>query len=201
MRMTVVLLWLSLLTWCAAAVLPGAAAVAAFGTLPRVGLSVPRLDAMLASDPERAGRYAAGRMLQPLFDATDSVQMLAAAVAVTTLLRVWRLRGFASPRWLGTGAVCLVLVAGGVLAVRLSLATTLRGNLHAYWSALESGDAPAASAAKESFDADHRVAERLSSLGVTALLAGIAATAAALAPAAGRVAAAKGMHSDMVRAP
>jgi hypothetical protein len=185
MRLSVVLLWLSLVVWCAAAAVPGAAAMAAFATLPREGLAVPRLAATLGQDSDRAGRYAAGRMLQPLFDATDGVQMLAGALAITMLLRLWRLRAFTEPRWLGVCAVVLVLAAGAALAARLSLASGLRANLHAYWQALEKGDAPDAPAAldaKAAFDADHRVAERLSSTGLLLQLATVAVAAAALAP-------------------
>ncbi len=156
--------------------------MSAFTTLPRHGAVIPQLEPYFQGDSQEAGRYLAGRMLQPLFNGTDSVQMIAAALAVSTVLRLWRLRGYAGPGWLMAVAACLVLGAAALLASRVWLGMAVAVDLNAYWSAIASGNRPAATDAKALFDAGHRVAERLSATQISLMLAAVAAIALCMAP-------------------
>jgi hypothetical protein len=182
MRLTFALCLLALALWLAAAVAPGAAAVSAFRVIPTLGVSIPALDGYFGGDSVDAGRYVAGRMLQPLFDATDWVQISAAALTASTLFRLWRLGHLKGPTWLRALAMAAVVAAGALFGVRLAMGGHMRTELLAYWSAIDAADRPAAELAKASFDADHRLAERLSSAQLAALLAAIGLVAAAAIP-------------------
>lgn len=182
MRVAAALFWLSLVVWFAAAVAPGAAAASVFATVPRMPISIAEIDPYFAQDSKELGRFVAGRAIQPLFDATDWVQMIAAAMCVSTSLRLWRMRGFAGVRWMSSVAVGLVLAAAVLFAIRLLQTNAMRADLAVYWQAVVDLDRTVGVLAKERFDQSHRVVERLASLQVASLLAAVVAAAIASAP-------------------
>lgn len=179
MRVTAVLLWLGLVLWFAAAVLPGAAAISAFTVLPRMGATSAEAQAFFGADTKGSAQYLAGHVLQPLFTATDWVQISAGALSVSMVLRLWRLGGMPGPHLARVATVLLVVGAGALLAIRLAQANPMMADLATYWAAILAVDHAAADAAKQSFDAAHHTAERLSSAQVTALLAAVIAAALA----------------------
>jgi hypothetical protein len=182
MRVTAAFYLIGLMLWFAATVAPGAAAASVFMTVPRMEISVPALDSYFAQDSAEAGRFVAGRALQPLFEITDWIQMVAAAMVVSSGFRLWRLRGLAGPRWSATVMVALIAVAALLLGARLMQSNGMRADLAMYWQAVVDFDRAAALPAKARFDDAHRVAERLSSMQVATLLAVVAMAGVASVP-------------------
>ena len=161
MRPTATLLLLALAAWLAAVAATGTAAMAAFGALPRLGISVAGTEALFGGDTAEMGRYAAGRMMGPVFMTGDWIQFTTSALAVGCTVRLVRLGGFRGPRW-ARGLLCAAVgSAAALLAWRAWSAPAMNADLLAYWHAVEAGEREAASAAKGAFDAAHRVADTL----------------------------------------
>lgn len=183
MRVTLALFWLALLVWFTATVAPGVAAAGAFYVIPRLEITVPALLPYFGGDSAEAGRYVAGRTLQPIFDITGWVQMSAAALAVSTIIRLWRTRSMAAPGWPTTLTLVLVLLGGALLAGRIVQSNMQRADLLAYWQGVAQLDRTMALPAKERFDQAHATAMRLSTLQTVLLLATVVAGALACTPA------------------
>ena len=184
MRPTATLLLVALAAWLAAIAAAGASAMAAFSALPRMGISVAGTEAFFAGDTAEMGRYAAGRMMAPLFLTADWVQFTASSLAVGCAVRIGRLGGFRGLRpatWafavaLGTSAL--------LLAWRAWTAPAMNADLLAYWNAVEAGDRETAAAARASFDAAHRLADGAFRIQAITVAAALALLPVALLPAA-----------------
>lgn len=184
MRPTATLLLVALAAWLAAIASAGAAAMAAFSSLPGMGLSVAGTEVFFAGDTADMGRYAAGRMLAPLFMSSDWVQFTASSLAVGCAVRLGRLGGFRGMRAAAWGFGFALASSALLLAWRAWSAPAMNADLIAYWNAVEAGDRDAAAAARASFDAAHRVADTVFRAQALAVAASLALLPAALLPAA-----------------
>lgn len=182
MRPTATLLFVVLAAWLAAVAATGVAAMAAFGSLPRMGISVSGTEAFFGGDTAEMGRYAAGRMLGPVFVTVDWVQFTASSLAVGCTVRLARLGGFRGDRWARGLLFAAVGTAALLLAWRAWSAPAMNADLLAYWQAVEAGDREAAAVAKASFDAGHRVADTLFRVQGAAVAAALALLPMALLP-------------------
>lgn len=171
MRPTATLLLIALTAWLAALAAVGTAAMGAFGSLPQQGISVAGTEAFFAGNTQDMGRYAAGRLMQPLFALGDWVQFATSALTVGCTVRLARLHGLRGPRWARGGLFVAVGTAAVLLAARAWTAPGMDADLRAYWDAVAAGDHAAADAARASFDLAHRAAEG----GMKAQLAAVAA--------------------------
>lgn len=162
LRLCVTAYWLALTIWLGVLIAAGATAIAAFGTLPELGVAFPQAEGVYPAGSAEAGRFTAGFVAQPVFDLAARVMWFCVPVAAATalLLRV-NLR-FPSRSWPDrvrvaalTAAVLLALIHVLVLAPRMRVA------LGDYRSAVFQGDAVAAAAHKATFDADHRRSDPL----------------------------------------
>ncbi|MEY4810745.1 MAG: hypothetical protein RI986_1083, partial [Planctomycetota bacterium] len=66
MRTTATILLFALSVWLSVILATGVAAMGAFGALPKLGISVAGTEGFFAGDTAEMGRFAAGKMLQPL---------------------------------------------------------------------------------------------------------------------------------------
>lgn len=183
MRPTATILLLALVAWVAALAAAGAAAMGAFGSLPKLGISVSGTEAFFAGDTAEMGRYAAGRMLAPVFMLSDWVQIGASSLCVACTVRLVRLRGMAGSAWARHALVACVAVASALLAHRAWTAPGMNADLLAYWQAVESGDREAATTARASFDTAHRTADTFFRITLLVVAGAIAVLPAALLPA------------------
>lgn len=182
MRPTATLLLLALVTWFATLVAAGCAAMAAFSTLPKLGVTVSGVEAFFGDDTAEMGRYAAGRMLAPVFLTVDWVQFACSALAVGCTVRLARcgaLRGARLARFALFGGVGTAAV---LLAFHAWRAPAMNADLLAYWQAIGAGDRDAAAAARASFDEAHRVADAGFRMTIVAVIVAIAAFTAATVP-------------------
>lgn len=160
MRATASILLLALALWLATIAAVGTAAMAAFASLPKMGIQIESVRPFFGADTAEMGRYAAGHMLQPVFQAGDWVQYALAAASVSCTLRLLRAGGASgAPRWAGALLLALVAAAAALLAWRAWSMPAMQADLARYWSAVEANDPATATAAKASFDAAHRTAE------------------------------------------
>lgn len=183
MRPTATLLAVALACWFAAIAAAGTAAMAAFASLPRMGISVGGVEAFFGGDTAEMGRWAAGRMLAPVFTASDWVQFSMAAAAVTCTVRLVRCGGFRGVRAFRVAFVACVAFAAVLLAWRAWTAPAMNAELFSYWKAVEEGDREAAATARVAFDGMHRVADAAFRVTLFLVLGAIAALPAALLPA------------------
>ena len=183
MRPTATILLLALVAWVAAIAAAGAAAMGAFGALPKLGISVSGTEAFFSGDTAEMGRYAAGRMLAPVFLLSDWVQIGASSLCVACTVRLARLHGMHGAPWARRALVACVAVAASLMAYRAWTAPGMNADLVAYWQAVEAGDRDASMAARSSFDAAHRTADTLFRVNFFVVLAAVAVLPAALLPA------------------
>lgn len=187
MRPTATLLLLALVAWASAIAAAGTAAMGAFVALPKLGLTVSGVEAFFAGDTAEMGRYAAGRMLAPVFMLSDWVQIGASSLSVACTVRLARLHGLRGTPWARRLLVAGVAIAASLMAWRAWTAPGMNADLFAYWQAVEASDRSAAEAARASFDAAHRTADTLFRVTFFAVLGAIAAfPSALLAPASPR---------------
>lgn len=182
MRLTAALLSVALACWFAAIAAAGAAAMAAFTSLPRMGITMPTVDAFFAGDTAEMGRWAAGRMLAPVFTASDWVQFTMAAATVTCTVRLVRCGGFRGVRAFRAAFVACVAIAAALLAWRAWTAPAMNAELFSYWKAVEDGDREAAATARAAFDGMHRGADAAFRVTLFLVLGAIAALPTALLP-------------------
>lgn len=182
MRPTATLLLLALVTWFATLAAAGASAMAAFATLPKVGVTVSGVEGFFGADTAEMGRYAAGRMLAPVFLTADWVQFACSALAVGCTVRLARCGALRGTRVARVALCASVGVAAALLAIHAWRAPAMNGDLLAYWQAIDAGDRDAATAAKASFDAAHRIADAGFRATLAAVLVAIASFTAATVP-------------------
>lgn len=183
MRPTATILLLALVAWAAAIAAAGAAAMGGFATLPKLGISVSGAEAFFSGDTAEMGRYAAGRMLAPVFMLSDWVQIGASSLCVACTVRLARLHGMHGSAWARRTLVACVAIAASIMAYRAWTAPGMNADLLAYWQAVEAGDRDAAGSARATFDAAHRTADTLLRVTLLVVLAAITALPAALIPA------------------
>lgn len=183
MRPTATLLLLALVAWIAAIAAAGTTAMAAFRALPDLGLSVAGTEGFFAGDTHEMGRYAAGRMLRPVFGAADWVQFGASSLCVGCTVRLARLRGLRGSAWARWALAGSVACAAALLAWRAWGAPAMDADLLAYWDAVARGDADAARAARSSFDAAHSAADAGFRIQMALVLAALVAFVPAMLPA------------------
>lgn len=183
MRPTATVLLLALVAWVAAIAAAGTAAMGAFASLPRLGISVSGTEAFFSGDTAEMGRYAAGRMLAPVFMLGDWVQIGASSLCVACTVRLARLHGMLGAAWARRALVACVAVAASLMAYRAWTAPGMSADLLAYWQAVEAGDRDAATAARSSFDAVHRTADALLRVSFFVVLGAITVLPAAIVPA------------------
>jgi hypothetical protein len=181
-RPTATLLLLALAAWLATLTAAGASAMAAFTSLPKMGVSVAGTEEFFAADTSEMGRYAAGRMLAPVFMTSDWVQFACSALAVGCTVRMARLGAFGGHRLARLALFAAVGTAALLLAFHAWRAPAMNADLLAYWQAIAAGDRDAAAAAKASFDGAHRIADGGFRATLVAVLVALAAFPAALLP-------------------
>ena len=176
--------WLILVAWCAALVAPAATAMSAFTGLPAMEVTTDRVEAFFGDDHEAAGRFVAGYVVHPVFQASARVQTGCAILALVLLVLrrgapVGRPRSIS--RRVGTTAAMLAIVtfAWYLIGVLPSVETALE----TWRGAVNSGDREAAAAAYAAFDPWHRSAERAVQLTFAAVLVAVIAGGIASAPA------------------
>ncbi len=185
MRFSITVLVVALAVWLSAIVSAGAAAMTAFGSLPRQGITVADAAAFFGDNTAEMGRFAAGRMLQGVFLAGDWVQYAAAALAVGSTVRLLRLRGLQGPRAARIAVPVLVGAAAAILAWRAWSMPAMTTDLLAYWDGVLANDHAAADAAKARFDGAHRAAEAGLQLQLWLVLAALPAAVIAALPVSG----------------
>ncbi|MCX5641031.1 MAG: hypothetical protein NT059_09510 [Planctomycetota bacterium] len=159
MRTTATILFIALAVWFAVIMGTGAAAMGAFGALPKLGISVAGTEGFFAGDTAEMGRFAAGKMMQPLFMAGDWVQFAASALTVGCTVRLARLGGLNGMRWARAMLFACVAGAALILAWRAWSGPAMTFDLLAYWDAVAANDREAATAARARFDSAHVVAD------------------------------------------
>lgn len=175
------LFWLSLSCWIAMVVAPGMTGMTAFTVLRDQQVSVPTYAPFFVDDPEGMSRLAAGLVTDPIFRITSMIQWVLAPLTVVLCIIEFRplrlLPGWAQAIRLPLLALGLGLVIhhNGLLAPRMSK------ELDTYRTAAAEMDRPVSDAARERFDVDHRIAERLYGIRLLALLGAVVATAAGVA--------------------
>lgn len=171
MTIASVIWWLTLVAWTAAIIAPAATAMSAFTSLPTMDLTTDRIESFFGDDTEAAGRFIAGYVTHPVFQASDRVQTGCAVVGIVLLfLRrgapVGRLKSI-SRRF----ATATMLLAAALLGWYLvGISPRVESTLEAWRSAVEAGDRDAATEAYAAFDPWHRSAERGMSLILAAVL-------------------------------
>jgi hypothetical protein len=167
--------WLALTAWVAALVTAGIAAMNTFTRLPRMNLELRDYQTL---PTDEHGRLAAGMVMEGVFKTVDWMQIIAAPMAVLTLIVILALT---QPSWRSVPNVlrCVcIIVAAGLFAYHITaLAPTMNRHLHGYWDELKAGRLPEAQAQLKSFDRLHPIASGLLKIDLALLIVGIASTA------------------------
>ena len=183
MRPTAAVLLLSLATLLAAIASAGVGAMSAFRSLPQMGITVAGTEEFFEGRTEDMGRYAAGRLMQPVFLTSDRVQFAFSALAVGCTVRLARLGGLRGAAWARWLLMACVAVGAAALAVRAAISPGMNADLLAYWDAVAAGERMLAAEAMARFDAGHRLADALYKVQLFAVLGALATFVLALVPA------------------
>ena len=179
--MASVIWWICIVTWCAAIVAPGSAAIAAFTRLPAIEATMPGIEAFFAEDPAGAGRFVAGYVTNPIFIASDTA-CLACAIGIGIALLLGRGRP-CGPGLSGTAAVGAAAIASVILGWYLwQVSPGLADSLGAWREAVLADDRSAADAAWSRFDPLHKTASRLLGIQFTMLMVAVITGAIATTP-------------------
>jgi len=175
--------WLTLVAWTAAIIAPAATAMSAFTSLPAMEVRTDRIEPFFAEDTEGAGRFIAGYVTHPVFQASDRVQLGCAVIGVV-LLAVRRGapvgRPKSIPRRLAT--TTMILAVATLSWYLLFISPAVESTLETWRSAVDAGDRGAATAAYAAFDPWHRSAERGMSLILGAVLLTVVVSGAGSTP-------------------
>ena len=152
--------WLALIAWIAAIVAPGAAAMVAFTRLPDLDVSIPASRAYFDGDAAAAGRFVAGYVTNPIFVASDSIRLGAAALACIAIA-VTGARPTGRGRSALLATTCLAIATAILVATLMLVSAPLAESLEAWRVAVLADDPIAADAAKSLFDPLHVRASRL----------------------------------------
>lgn len=174
---TSMLCWLSLSLWLAAALTAGGAAFGVFATMPELQISLANYGHLPSEDQ---ARLAAGLLTEPIFAATDILQILFSTLLLLGVVAYWWLgmgRQRPLPRLLWTGSIAL---ACGMLWWRIvMIMPPMNRDLRLYREAAEAGRIEVAEEARSAFEVLHPVASGMMEYGVLLLVLAILAGAAA----------------------
>ncbi len=172
--------WLALVIWISMIVAAGVAAMGVFRVLPGLDLRVPAYSEYLGEDGAAHGRFAGGKVMEPIFAASDLTQAAAAMVLVVCLVIQWRMSAGRS----GWGErVRMVAIAAAVAILGMHaiwLAPKMNVALREYWRAASENRVDDARARQAEFDRLHPVADRLFGVRLMLLLVAVPASAVAL---------------------
>lgn len=175
--------WLLLTLWIAALISAGVAAGGVFFTLQRIGLTVDAYRSAFGDDTAEHGRLVGGMVMEPIFFATDLVQIVAGLFTLLMLalqLTVFNMRWSQPANLLRT--VCIAVAAALVVLHATGFAPRMNRELRGYWNAAQVNDQTAMTAHRQRFDNDHELANRLFTLRFGLLVLAVAGTAAAFTP-------------------
>ncbi|MHC5025834.1 MAG: hypothetical protein ACYTGR_03635, partial [Planctomycetota bacterium] len=176
-RLVAVATWLCLAAWLSVLVAAAISATFTFAVLTHLDIDVSGLP---WTDSADHGRYAAGRVMEPIFFTVDLMQVIAAGGLVITLLARAIMQ---DPPWRGslgllrTIAVAIALGSFGGRAVLLT--PKMNTELRAMWGAAEAGDIDTANVHRAAFDRYHPTASRLYQVTLFAVFGTIILTAMA----------------------
>lgn len=183
-QLTLILYMVSLTLWIAAIIAPAVCALAAFGTLPGLGVSLQSYELfMIEGQPDVHARIAAGTILEKVFTGSDFVQV-ALAFFVAVMLAI-DLLVFRQSLWRVSNLIrtlCIV-VAIALLAFHVFLqAPDMNRELRAYWDEARAGNIDAALEHRAVFDEYHPRAEMILEVNLLLLVIAMGASAAAMVP-------------------
>ncbi len=181
LRLCLIVYWTSLALWLSALVTAGISATMVFGRLPGIPMTLERFGSY--ADAEH-GRIAAGLVMSDIFFAVDFVQFI--VVPLTLLALALQLTVFGAPLRCRANLVrsgCLLAAAVLFAGYAIALAPSLNGELRLFWAAAEAGDTSAALRHRELFATGHATAALILKTNLLLVLAGLAASAVAPAPA------------------
>lgn len=163
---------LLLALWLACGIAVFVAAIAAFPALSTRGALLPGFEGIAAADPAASGRLVAGIVMDRVFATTDAAQWIigGAALLATGLIAL------GSPRRRRRGPLLVLLLVAGAFALvavhNLSIGPAMQEALATYRDlAADPASLEAAASQRASFDADHRLADRLYALRMLAVAA------------------------------
>jgi len=172
--------WLAISIWIAALLAPAAAGIAVFNVLPGMDATFPEFSA--ATAPNQAA-IAGGHVVNPLFIASDIVQLICAAIVLFALgleQFFWRP---AHPSKADYIRIPTLLIAALLTLVEIcALGPTSRHHLYAYWDAVKQGSMDVAMEAKAAFDVLHPWSTTLYATSFGLLLIAVVASAVAYSP-------------------
>ena len=172
--------WLGLTIWVAALASGGVAAIGVFTTLPAMGLRISEFEPHLGDDTREHGRLAGGKVMEPIFTATDYVQCATATITCIALALILMMNRRAAKRPANlVRTTCIGIAAALLVYHMIDLAPGMNRELRAYWSAARQVDHDAAKEHKASFDANHPTADALYKARLMLLLIAVAASGAA----------------------
>ena len=172
--------WGSTALWIASIVAAGVAAAGVFAVLP--GLE-PTLPGYPGLDPAAHGRLASGLITEPIFTATDMVQVVLSLMLLVCIAVHWWKRiggGRHIARW--TWTIACLLAAGCFWFRLVWIMPDLNYFLRQYRNAAQTGDRDQAAIALKAFEAMHPTASTLMELTLALMLFGLCALAIMYTP-------------------
>lgn len=162
--------WCVLCSWLVCAIAPSIVAISAFTTLPSLGIEVTDAHAFLGDSAAANGRFAAGHVTDPVFQASDIVQ-LALCVLAVILFAAGGARFPLSTRFTRvlTG-LSLALAVGLTGVIAIGISPPMNRHLTAYRAAARLNDTTLATSELAAFNVLHPTAERLHAIRAAALL-------------------------------
>ena len=170
-RVIAALWWVVLSIWLVCGIAPSIVAISAFTTLPSLGISVTNYESFLGESALANGRFAAGFITEPVFQASDIVQ-LALAVFAVMLFAVGGGRVYSCSRFtkiIVAVALAMAVLITGIIAIGVS--PPMNRELTAYRAAALQGDAETAERHLDAFNELHPLAERVHAIRAASLLA------------------------------
>lgn len=178
--MVSMLCWICLCLWLAAALTAGGSAIGVFATMPDLHVTLAEYEHLPADDQTR---LAAGLITEPIFAATDVLQILLSSMMLIGVALHWCMR-MGCHRPLARGIwTSSILIAIAMLWWRVvMIMPSMNHDLRTYRDASAHGEHEAADLAKTAFDAMHPVASAMMEIGAGLLVLAIFAGAALCVP-------------------
>lgn len=174
-RIAAVVWWLSIGLWISVLIAAGIAAVNVFPTVKEMAVTIPGW----AAPESEHWRYAAGKVMDPIFFLADLVQFVVAPLSLLALLGM-RISAGPTPRRVAGGVrLAALLIATGLFAWQgLWNAQAMRTGLRQQWDAAKIGDMAEAERLRQDFEDDHQLASSI--LRFTLLFVVVAGVAGAI---------------------
>jgi len=173
--MTSMMCWLCLSLWLAASLTAGGAAIGVFSTMPELDVTLADYSHL---PPEDQTRLAAGLITEPIFAATDIIQILLSSLLIAGVVLHWCMgmgRHRPVARFVWSGAI---VVAAGMLWWRIvMIMPSMNRHLRAYRDATADGAQDIADQARVAFDSMHPVASTMMEVGAVLLILAVLAGA------------------------